>query len=292
MSRLISRRSVLALASAVVFMTSACGSGAATDTQGGPASPQGMSTATGPDMLDTVAKGKLTIATGQPAFSPWVENDDPASGQGFEAAVAYAVADELGFAKEDVTWTRTSFDAAIAPGAKNWDMNIQQFSITDERKKAVDFSSSYYRTSQAVLTTVDTPAASAKSLADLKDIQFGVQTSTSSQQILNDVIKPSKNPMVFNNSVDVVQALKNKQIQAIVVDLPTALYLASAELDQGKIVGQLTDAAGDEFAFVLPKGSQLTAPVSKAVDKLRDDGTLAQLQQKWLSDSVKVPELK
>lgn len=286
MSISLTRRSVLAFSAAAMMAMSACGRGSDDATSG-------TSEAPADGALATVTEGKLTIATGEPAFSPWVENDKPESGEGFEAAVAYAVADQLGFAKEDVVWKRTTFDAAIAPGAKDWDFNLQQYSITEERKKAVDFSSPYYVTAQAVLTTEDSPAASATSVADLKDVQFGVQSGTSSQRIVADIVQPAKDAMVFNNSVDVVQAMKNKQIQAIVVDLPTALYLQAVELDNGVVVGQFEDTqGGDEFALVLPKGSKLTEPVTKAVDALRENGTLDELQTKWLSESVDVPVLK
>lgn len=243
--------------------------------------------------IATVTKGKLTIATGDPAYSPWVENNKPESGEGFEAAVAYAVADKLGFKKADVVWKRTTFDSAIAPGAKNWDFNLQQFSITAKRAKAVDFSSPYYVTNQAVLTTKNSPVAKATSIADLKNYQFGVQVGTTSLQTVTNTIKPTKTARIYNNSQDVVQALKNGQVQAIIVDLPTAFYLASAELDNGLVSAQFADTTGgDKYGLVLPKGSALTAPVTKAVDALRADGTLKKLQDKWLSSATNVPVLK
>lgn len=242
--------------------------------------------------ITTVTPGKLTIATGDPAYSPWVEDNKPQSGKGFEAAVAYAVADKLGFKKADVVWKRTTFDSAIAPGAKNWDFNLQQFSITSKRAKAVDFSSPYYVTNQAVLTTKNSPVAKATSIADLRSYQFGVQVGTTSLQTVQNTIKPTKSARIYNNSQDVVQALKNGQVQAIVVDLPTAFYLASAELDNGVVSGQFEDATGgDSYGLVLPKGSSLTKPVTKAVDELRADGTLKKLQTQWLSSATKVPVL-
>ena len=240
----------------------------------------------------TITPGKLTIATGNPAYSPWVENDAPESGEGFEAAVSYAVAEQLGFADEDVVWVRTTFDEAIAPGPKEWDLNIQQFSITEERKQAVDFSSPYYTTAQAVLTYEGSPLAGATTLADLKEGTLGAMVGTTSLNALEQQIAPTTPADVFNTNADLVQALKNKQVAAIVVDLPTALYLAAVEIDGGKIVGQLADASGgDQFGFVLPKGSELTAPVSAAVDALAADGTLATLEQQWLSESISVPVL-
>lgn len=243
--------------------------------------------------LATVTSGKLTIATGEPAYSPWVENNKPESGEGFEAAVAYAVADKLGFKKSDVVWKRTTFDAAIAPGAKAWDFNLQQFSISNERKKAVDFSPAYYTTNQAVLTTKGSAAAKATTIAGLKNIQFGVQVGTTSLKTIKNTIKPTKDARIYNSSQDVVQALKNGTVQAIVVDLPTAFYLASAEIDNGVVSGQFADTTGgDEYGLVLPKNSKLTTAVSAAVTELRKDGTLAKLQTKWLSSATKVPVLK
>lgn len=240
----------------------------------------------------TVTPGTLTIATGNPAYSPWVENDAPESGEGFEAAVAYAVADRLGFAKDQVTWVRTTFDEAIAPGPKAWDLNIQQFSITEERKQAVDFSSSYYTTAQAVLTYEGSPLAGATTLAELKEGTLGAMVGTTSLNALNEQIAPTTPASVFNSNADTAQVLKNKQVDAIVVDLPTALYLAAVEIDAGKTIGQLADATGgDQFGFVLPKGSELTVPVSAAVDALAADGTLAALEQQWLSESISVPVL-
>ena len=242
--------------------------------------------------LKTVTPGKLTIATGEPAYSPWVENNDPASGKGFEAAVAYAVAGKLGFANADVLWVRSTFDAAIAPGAKDWDFNLQQFSITEERRNAVDFSSPYYTTAQAVVTLKGSPVSGATTVAELKGALLGAQTGTTSHRMLTETVAPTNAPSVFNNSQDTVQALKGGQVDAIVVDLPTALYLVAAELDGGVVVGQFADTSGgDQFGLVLPKGSALTAAVTGAVDALRADGTLDSLTKTWLSETVNVPVL-
>ena len=242
--------------------------------------------------LKTVTPGKLTIATGEPAYSPWVENNDPASGKGFEAAVAYAVAGKLGFANADVVWVRSTFDAAVAPGAKDWDFNLQQFSITEERRNAVDFSSPYYTTAQAVVTLKGSPVSGATTVAELKGALLGAQTGTTSHRMLTETVAPTTAPSVFNNSQDTVQALKGGQVDAIVVDLPTALYLVASELDDGVVVGQFADTSGgDQFGLVLPKGSPLTAAVTGAVDALRADGTLDSLTKTWLSETVNVPVL-
>ena len=241
---------------------------------------------------DTITEGKLTIGTGNPAYSPWVLNDAPESGEGFEAAVAYAVAEKLGFAKEDVVWVRTTFDEAIAPGQKNFDFNLQQYSITEERKANVDFSSPYYETAQVVVTTEGSAAAGATSIADLQGYLIGAATGTTSFDAIGSVIAPTQDALAFNSNDDAKAALTNGQVDAIVLDLPTALYASCCELDGGKIIGQLPTAAkGDQFGLVLDKGSKLTAAVTKALDDLRADGTLAALEEKWLTADAGVPVL-
>jgi len=241
---------------------------------------------------DTITEGKLTIGTGNPAYSPWVLNDAPESGEGFEAAVAYAVAEKLGFAEEDVVWVRTTFDEAIAPGVKNFDFNLQQYSITEERKANVDFSSPYYETAQVVVTTEGSAAAGATSIADLQGYLIGAATGTTSFDAIGSVIAPTQDALAFNSNDDAKAALTNGQVDAIVLDLPTALYASCCELDGGKIIGQLPTAAkGDQFGLVLDKGSKLTAAVTKAIDNLRADGTLAALEEKWLTADAGVPVL-
>jgi polar amino acid transport system substrate-binding protein len=246
-----------------------------------------------PNELPTITAGKLTIGTGLPAYEPWVVGDAPENAEGFEAAVAYAVAAELGFAPEDVIWVRTTFDEAIAPGVKNFDFNLQQYSITDERKANVDFSSPYYSTAQTVITVAGSKAAEAKSLADLKGLLVGAQTGTTSLKAIEDIIMPTAGAQVFNSNDDAKAALANGQVDAIVVDLPTAFYLTAVELDGGIILGQLAGAeAGDTFGLVLDKGSPLTAAVTAAVDALRASGRLAELETIWLADFAGAPVLQ
>lgn len=246
-----------------------------------------------PDELQTITAGKLTIGTGLPAYEPWVVGDAPESGEGFEAAVAYAIAAELGFAPEDVVWVRTTFDEAIAPGPKNFDFNLQQYSITPERQEAVDFSSPYYSTAQTVITVAGSKAAEATSLADLKGLLIGAATGTTSFSAIESVIMPTAGAQAFNSNDDAKAALANGQVDAIVVDLPTAFYLTAVELDGGLILGQLAGAeAGDTFGLVLDKGSPLTAAVSAAVDALRANGKLAELETTWLADFAGAPVLK
>jgi polar amino acid transport system substrate-binding protein len=240
-----------------------------------------------------LTEGKLTIGTGEPAYYPWVIDDDPESGEGFEAAVAYAVAEELGFAAEDVVWVRTTFDQAIAPGPKDFDFNLQQFSITDEREEAVDFSSPYYETTQVVITVEGSPAADAASVADLRPLLVGAQTGTTSLDAIEEVIAPDAGAQVFNTNDDAKLALQAGQVDAIVVDLPTAFYLTGVELDGGLIVGQLPGTEGaDRFGLVLEKDSPLTADVTAAVDALREDGTLDELAEEWLGGDDTAPVLE
>jgi polar amino acid transport system substrate-binding protein len=243
--------------------------------------------------LQTQTPGTLTITTDKPAYPPWFVDDAPENGKGYEGAVAAAVAEQLGFTPDQVTWTRTKFDAAIAPGPKDWDFDINQFSITEERKQAVDFSSPYYDVTQAVITTAGSKAAKAKSLADLKGLKIGAQVGTTSYDAILSAIDPSQKPAVYNSNDDAKQALENGQVDAIVTDLPTAFYITAAELDNGKIVGQLPSGTGDQeqFGLVLDKGSPLTTCVSQAVDALRADGTLDQLVDEWLSQAGGAPEL-
>jgi polar amino acid transport system substrate-binding protein len=241
-----------------------------------------------------VTPGKITIATGEPAYYPYVIDDTPESGEGFESAVAYAVAEQLGFTADNVVWVRTGFDEAIQPGPKTFDVNLQQFSITDERKATVDFSSPYYSTPQAVITIKGSAAAGATSIADLADVVIGAQTGTTSLEAINNVIKPTTDAAVFNTNDDAVLALTSGQIDALVVDLPTAFYLTGAELDAGVLIGQLPAADGisDEWGLLLDKDSDLTADVTAAVDAITADGTLAAITEQWLGADAGAPILE
>jgi polar amino acid transport system substrate-binding protein len=243
-------------------------------------------------LTGTVAAGKITIGTDNPAYEPWFSDNKPANGQGFESAVAYEVAKRLGYPKEQVAWTSVTFNNAIAPGPKKFDFDVNQFSITDERKQAVDFSAPYYLVRQTVITTKGSKIASAKSLAELAGAKLGAQVGTTSYQAVTDIIKPTAKPSVFNSNDDAKAALENGTVDGIVVDLPTAFYMTGAELKDGVIVGQLPQVGvPEQFGLVLDKGSNLTGCVSAAVDQLRQDGTLAVLEKTWLSDSG-APELK
>jgi polar amino acid transport system substrate-binding protein len=239
--------------------------------------------------MATLTKGSITFGTDQPAYPPWFVDDDPANAKGFESAVAYAIAGKLGYANQDVKWVRVPFNAAIAPGPKTFDANLNEFSITDERKQAVDFSSPYFNVTQAVVAVKSSPAAAVKNLAGLKGLKLGAQVGTTSYTAAQ-AIDPGV--AVFNNNDDAKAALTNGQIDALVLDLPTAFEVQS-ELTDGVIVGQLPPGTekAEQFGIVLDKGSPLTACVSKAVDDLGNDGELFKLQKTWLNSAGAAPVL-
>jgi polar amino acid transport system substrate-binding protein len=247
-----------------------------------------------PGALPTLTAGTLTVGTDQPVYLPWYLDDDPSSGRGFESAVAYAIAEGLGYPQEQVAWVRVPFNAAIQPGPKTYDLNLTEFSVTPERAQAVDFSAPYYDVKQAVVSLGTGPAAGATSIADLKGVRLGAQVGTTSYQAIVDQIAPSTEPAVFNTNDDAKLALSNGQVDAIVVDLPTAFYITSAELEGSRIVGQLPLGSGtpEQFAAVLDKGSALTPCVSEVVERLRADGTLAALEEQWLASTETAPELR
>ncbi len=243
--------------------------------------------------MQTLTAGKLTVGTDEPAYPPWFVDNKPENGQGFESAVAYAVAEKLGYAKDQVVWTRVTFNKAIAPGKKPYDIDLNQFSITEDRKQAVDFSEPYYDVAQAVITLKTSKIAGAKSLSDLQGAKLGAQVGTTSYRAITEIIKPTAQPSVFNSNDDAKQALQNGTVDGIVVDLPTAFYMTGAELDNGVIVGQVARPAGtpEQFGIVLDKGSPLTGCVSKVVAGLRRDGTLDNLQKQWLAGVSGAPTL-
>ena len=273
---------VIALTVAFAFGISACSSSDSTES---------ASASCEKADLATIESGMLTIATGEPAYYPWVIDDAPESGEGFEAAVAYAVATQLGFSKDEVKWVRTTFDGAVTPGEKNFDFNLQQFSITEERKAAVDFSSPYYTAPQAIVSFKGSKIDGKSSIADLKDAKLGAAVGTTSLDAIESQL--GLKPSVFNDNAAGVSALKNKQIDGLVVDLPTAFYLSGVEIENGIIVGQLpSTGSGDQFGLLLTKGSALTSCVSGAVDAITADGTLAGITDTWLATNTGSPVLK
>ncbi len=278
------RRLSVALAATSLLTLAACGGddNASSTTEG----------ASTESDCSTITEGTLTIGTGSPAFSPWVENDAPESGEGFEAAVGMAIAAELGYEGESVVWVRTTFDEAIAPGEKNFDFNMQQYSITPEREETISFSDPYYSSNQAIVALSDSPAEGATTVADLADVKFGAQAGTTSLTFINEIIKPTNEPFVYDDNAGAKAALEAGQIDAIVVDLPTGLYISAVEIEGTSVVGQFPSSAGgltDDFGAVFTKDSPLVACVNTALAALKESGELAKIEQAWLSDNAGVP---
>ncbi len=244
----------------------------------------------------TLEDGKLTVATGNPAYYPWVMDDAPESGQGFEAAVAYAVADRMGFGQDQVVWVRSSFDEAIQPGAKNFDFNLQQYSITPERDEIVDFSVPYYSAAMAVLTRKPVIDGGAEaSLESLRGLIWGADANTTAVPILAEIIAPEKDPLLYGDNADVVEAMKANQIDAALFDLPTALYLSAVVLDDGALLGQFPADRGenpDEFGLLFEEGNPLKACADAALEAMKADGTLAAIETEWLSETTGVPVIE
>ncbi|MFI8963494.1 ABC transporter substrate-binding protein [Streptomyces sp. NPDC053493] len=290
---------LIALAAVATLAASGCAPQPATNADAPSAAGPSASASCAPGSLATKAKGKLTVGTDTPAYAPWFQDDTPANGKGFESAVAYAVARKLGFAQGDVVWQKVAFNNAFAPGEKTFDFDINQVSINEDRRKAVDLSTGYYDVRQAVIALKSSKAAKATTLADLKGVKLGAQVGTTSLDVINEQIKPDQPAAVFQKNDLAKAALKNGQVDAIVVDLPTAFYITGAEVPEAKVVGQFDTAGGaggavakEQFGLVLDKGSALTSCVSQAVDALRKDGTLAAIEKQWLSEAAGAPVLK
>jgi polar amino acid transport system substrate-binding protein len=246
-----------------------------------------------PSTLRTHTSGRLTVATDSPAYEPWFADNKPANGKGFESAVAFAVAKQLGYTSNQVTWVKAPFNSVIAPTPKSFDFDVNEVSITPQRAKVVDFSAGYYDVAQAVVALKKDKYAKATTVAGLKGARLGAQKGTTSFTAISSTIKPGGTPREYPTNDLAVQALKNGQIDGLVVDLPTGLYLTSAELDGATIVGQLpVSGTPEQFGAVLEHGSALTTCISQAVNALRADGTLAALQKQWLTTSAGAPELK
>lgn len=244
----------------------------------------------------TIESGVLTVATGNPAYFPWVIDDAPEAGQGFEAAVAYALAGAMGFENDAVKWVRTSFDEAIQPGSKNFDLNMQQYSITEDREKVVDFSDPYYTSAMAVLVRQQTIDAGATTEMDaLKGLKWGVVATTTALPTVMQMISPDSEPLLYNDNTDVIEAMKADQIDAAVFDLPTALYLSAVVLEDGALLGQFPAENSDnpdQFGMLMEEGNPLKECVNAALAELKENGKLAEIEAEWLQETTGVPVIK
>jgi polar amino acid transport system substrate-binding protein len=249
------------------------------------------------DPLPTVQEGVLTVATGETVFPPWMgagedDFDDPTTGTGYEGALVFALAEELGFDPAAIEWVRTGFDEVIAPGEKDWDFNIQQYSITPERDEVVDFSDGYYTVQQAIIGRADSPAASATSLADLKGLKIGAAIGTTSLDYAENVIDPDEQVQVYDDNAAAKAAFDANQVDAIVFDVPTAYYITAAEITDASIIGILPPGdAPEELGMLFEEGNPLVGCVNAALATLRDDGTLDALADEWLSQGGSIPTL-
>ena len=251
--------------------------------------------------LNLLEDGKLIIGADNPAFPPWFGGgektkpwkvSDPYSGKGYESAVAYAIARQLGFAKGEVEWKPVPFNLSYRPGKKSFDFYITQVSYAPERARAVDFSKSYYFLNQAVVARKGRPIAKVRSIAGLRGFKLGAQIGTTSHSYIRRYIKPSSDPLVFDTNDAAVQALKNGQVDGIVVDLPTAFYITAVQVEDGTIVGKLpTKGTKERFGLVFQKGNPLRACVDKAIDRLWANGTIRNLQRLYLARAG-APDLK
>ncbi|HEY6790872.1 MAG TPA: ABC transporter substrate-binding protein [Trebonia sp.] len=297
------RRTVLVVtAAATMSLIAACSSissssggaagGATTASASGSATAAAAACSSAVIQPDLYAKGQLTVATDSPAYSPWFVNNQPANGQGYESAVAYAIAAELGFSKSQVKWVVEPFDSSYAPGPKKFDFDINEISYTAQRAQAVSFSDSYYDVQQSVVALKGSAIVTKHSPADLKGYVFGDQIGTTSLAFINTSIQPTQTPKVFNTLNDVAQALADKQIAAFVTDTPTAQYVtSSAEIPHSVMVGQFP-STGEHYGLLFSKGNPLVSCVNQALATLKSNGTLAALQKKYLQVYLTVPTIR
>jgi polar amino acid transport system substrate-binding protein len=287
------RKIALTLSISGALLLAACGGSSSSDTTDAAklAAGSGNECTAG----KTLSDGVLTIGTGSPAYGPWVSDDKPESKEGFEAAVAYAVAAELGYSDANVKWVRTTFDEAIQPGKKSFDFNLQQYSITEERKQTVSFSDGYYTTNQAIVGLTDSAAKGATTLADIKKLKLGAQAGTTSLDYITNVIKPDTEPFVYDDNAGAKAALDANQIDAAIFDLPTALYVSAVEIEGSAVIGQFpadSTATADEFGLVFDLDNPLVSCVNTALAAIKDSGSLAEITTTWLSSKAEIPVIK
>jgi len=269
--------------------SSSSGSGASSAGSGTPSAAASCTNAA--IQKDLFTKGVLTVGTDKPVYPPWFENNDPANGKGYESAVAYAVASQLGFKKSQVKWAYEPFDNSYAPGPKKFDFDINEVSVTPQRAQVVTFSNSYYDVQQALVALKGTPIVTKHAPADLKSYVFGDQVGTTSLAFINSQIQPTQTPKVFETLNDVKQALQTHQIAALVADTPTAQFISSSEIKHSIMVGQFP-STGEHFGLLFQKGNPLVGCVNKALATLHSNGTLAALQKKYLQVYLSVPTIK
>jgi polar amino acid transport system substrate-binding protein len=235
--------------------------------------------------------GVLTVATDSPAYDPWFESNTPSNGKGYESAVAYAVAKQLGFKKSHVKWTVEPFGSSYAPGPKSFDFDINEISYTAQRGTAVSFSVSYYDVQQALVALKTSPVVKHHTPAELRTYVYGDSIGSTSLTFINDKLQPIHQPSVLNTLNDVKSALQDNRIQALVADTPTAQYISASEIPNSVLVGQFP-STGEHYGLLFAKNDPLVGCVDKAINKLKANGTLARLQSEYLSIYTSVPTIK
>ncbi|MGH3145545.1 MAG: ABC transporter substrate-binding protein [Rubrobacter sp.] len=230
--------------------------------------------------------GALTVATDKPAYPPWFKGD-PQDYSGYEGDVAAEVAQRMDL---PIKWVVEPFNKSYAPGAKDYDFDINQITITKERERAVDFSEGYFDNAQGVLVLEDSPVADARSISDLEDARLGAQVGTTSLDFINETVKPAQEPKVYDTTNDAKSALESGQIDAIVTDLVTTVYLRDFEIDGTTVVGQYP--RNEQFGMLFEEGNPLVGCVDQVLGEMQSDGTLKKLQREHLQQYLDVPTLK
>jgi polar amino acid transport system substrate-binding protein len=297
------RQTTVAAAAAITLMAASAGlAGCASSTSSSSSSSASSSASAGGSASaasctfagvqnELYAKGVLTAATDQPAYPPWFENNKPSNGQGYESAVTYAVAAQLGFKPSQVKWAYEPFDSSYAPGPKKFDFDINEISYTAARAQVVTFSNSYYDVQQSLVALKTSPIVTKHTPAELKTYIYGDQVGTTSLAFINSEIQPTQTPKVFETLNDVKQALQTKQIAALVTDTPTAQYISSSEIPGSVMVAQFP-STGEHYGLLFAKGNPLVGCVNKALATLKSNGTLAQLTAKYLQIYTSVPTIQ
>ena len=295
------RQTTVAAAAAITLMAASAGlagcasstssSSSASSSASGSASASAASCTFAGVQNELYAKGVLTAATDQPAYPPWFENNKPSNGQGYESAVTYAVAAQLGFKPAQVKWAYEPFDSSYAPGPKKFDFDINEISYTAARAQVVTFSNSYYDVQQSLVALKTSPIVTKHTPAELKTYIYGDQVGTTSLAFINSEIQPTQTPKVFETLNDVKQALQTKQIAALVTDTPTAQYISSSEIPGSVMVAQFP-STGEHYGLLFAKGNPLVGCVNKALATLKSNGTLAQLTAKYLQIYTSVPTIQ
>ena len=271
--------------------SSAAGSGSGAASASPATSPTVASCSNAAIQKNLFQHGALTVATDTPAYSPWFSGNNPSDGKGYESAVAYAVAKQLGFTPSQVHWTREPFNNSYAPGPKKFDFDINEISYSPQRATAVTFSNSYYNVDQALVAMKNTPIVTHHTPADLKGYVFGDQVGTTSLAFINSAIQPTSRPKIFQTLNDAKQALQTHQIAALVADTPTAQFISSSEIKGSVLVGQFP-SSGEHYGLVFSQGNPLVTCVNKALATLKANGTLAGLAKKYLKIYVSVPAIQ